>query len=111
MLTLFFSSFFPPIFKKTLQVTNHSSLPALGKRDRSWSSNLGEQTPSQNGQDKRWASMNGRRRPPAASVGTLSRADADELAKLVGDVGQNVIDQETKGEGGEQQEEGIVFGV
>ena len=55
--------------------------------------------------------MNGRRRPPAASVGTLSRADADELAKLVGDVGQIVIDQETKGEGGEQQEEGIVFGV
>ena len=78
---------------------SHSSLPALGKRDRSWSSNLGE----------RPSSASGGKRPAAASVGGLSRADTDELAKLIGDDGQKAIDGETKTVEVEQPTEGIVF--
>ena len=88
---------------------SHSSLPALGKRDRSWSSNLGERpkTMSHSGSDFGGGNGGGRRQS-AVSVGALTRADVDELAKLIGDSGKDVLDGEQKKL--EQQEEGIVFG-
>ena len=42
-------------------------------------------------------------------MGGLSRADTDELAKLIGDDGQEAIDGETKTVEVEQPTEGIVF--
>jgi hypothetical protein len=80
----------------------HNSMPPLGQRDRSWSSNLDHERPA----SMTGGSEHGGRRQVAASVGTLSRADADELAKIVGESGTAAIQGETKGD----EEEGIVFG-
>tara|TARA_B100000780_G_C21101575_1_gene444540 strand:+ start:149 stop:469 length:321 start_codon:yes stop_codon:yes gene_type:complete len=104
----------PPVLDRVLDAFSGSrsgsyrkdankSMPPLGKRDRSWSTSGSERPSGMNGSE-----VGGGRRQAAASVGTLSRADADELAKLVGESGTEAMENETKQQGGDM-EEGIVF--